>query len=274
MGWSEGEVRAVVDAYFEMLRLETAGRPYVKAEFRREVLRTCSGRTAAAVELKFQNVSAILAGNNLARIEGYKPKGHYQGLLAQQVLTHITRASPLPREEALEPPPAPPSLANWQEFVVPRPPPMPRPTRRTFLPPSHAVRIDHAAREARNSLLGRFGEEFVLELEQRRLESVNREDLAGIVKHASKVEGDGLGFDIRSFNDAGDPRLVEVKTTRMGPHTPFFMSNGEMDLALTCQTEYRLARVFHWGLRPQVFFLGANEVERLQRETQQFRCWI
>ena len=272
MGWSTEEVQAVVDAYFEMLRLEADGTPYVKADFRRAVLQTCTGRSAAAVELKFQNVSAILAENDLARIDGYKPKVHYQGLLAQQVLARVASAPPIPPEGPSDAPP--PQVSNWRDFIVPPPPPVPRPPLRTILPPRHAVRIDYAARDATNRRLGLAGEEFVLALERRRLESAGRSDLAGRVAHASREEGDGLGYDIRSFNDVGDPSLVEVKTTRMGPHAPFFLSSAELDFARTCDEGYLLARVFQFGSVPRLFFLERQDLSAIRMETQQYRCWV
>ncbi|MDE1820879.1 MAG: DUF3883 domain-containing protein [Euryarchaeota archaeon] len=274
MGWSTEEVRAVVSAYFEMLGLEATGSPYVKADFNRKVREVCKNRTRASVELKFQNVSAILAENDLARIEGYKPKGHYQGLLAQQVLAHVASAPPLHVERPSDLPLPRPPVRDWKAIIVPRPIPLPRPPLRTPLPPRHAVRIDYAARDAVNRRLGRAGEEFVLDLEQRRLNAAGLSDLARRIVHVSKEVGDGLGYDLRSFNDDGEPSLVEVKTTRLGPHAPFFLSAGELDFARSCEEEYRIARVFRFGSAPGLFFLKRIDLSSLRMEAQQYRCWV
>ncbi len=273
MDWSREEVRAVVRAYFEMLRLEAVGTSYVKADFNREVRRICTDRSKASVELKFQNISAILEENHLARIEGYVPRHNYQNLLAEQVVAFLSEAPPAEPEEPPEVRPEVTPFTDWRTFIVPRPsfePPTPPKVR---LPPQ-ARRIDYAARDASNRLLGLAGERFVLELERNRLRSLGHADLASEVVHASQSEGDGLGFDLRSFNDTGDPRLIEVKTTRLGPRAPFFMSSGEVDFARTCEDEYQLARLFQWGSSPKLFLLGAEEVAHLRMEPQQFRCWV
>ena len=49
-------------------------------------------------------------------------------------------------------------------------------------------------------------------------------DLARKVEWTSQERGDGAGYDIRSFSAAGDERLIEVKATRGGPTTDFFVT--------------------------------------------------
>lgn len=44
------------------------------------------------------------------------------------------------------------------------------------------------------------------------------------VQHLSRLQGDGLGYDIYSINDDGSPRYIEVKTTSDDFNQPFFMS--------------------------------------------------
>ncbi|BAS06695.1 hypothetical protein AHiyo4_01170 [Arthrobacter sp. Hiyo4] len=43
----------------------------------------------------------------------------------------------------------------------------------------------------------------------------------------SKTRGDGLGYDILSFEESGKERLLEVKTTKSRAETPFFVSRNE-----------------------------------------------
>src|SRR5262245_23720375 len=63
------------------------------------------------------------------------------------------------------------------------------------------IRIDFVQRDAANRLLGKLGEEFVLALEQHRLRGLGRDDLAPRVQWIAQTLGDGLGFDILSFDD-------------------------------------------------------------------------
>ena len=58
--WSREEVEATVADYFHMLTLELAAQQYNKTEHRHALLTKLDDRTNAAVELKHQNISAIL----------------------------------------------------------------------------------------------------------------------------------------------------------------------------------------------------------------------
>ena len=59
----------------------------------------------------------------------------------------------------------------------------------------------YALKESKNRKLGLLGEELVFKYEVANLRSVReRDDLAEKVVHISKVEGDGAGYDIRSFD--------------------------------------------------------------------------
>ncbi|WP_419602516.1 hypothetical protein [Thiolapillus sp.] len=72
--WSEAEVEAAVEDYFNMLRLELAGRKYNKTEHRRALMENLDNRTDSSVELKHQNISAVLIEMGIPYINGYKPR--------------------------------------------------------------------------------------------------------------------------------------------------------------------------------------------------------
>jgi hypothetical protein len=40
-----------------------------------------------------------------------------------------------------------------------------------------------------------------------------REDLANDIRWVSDLDGDGFGYDVRSFEPDGSERLLEIKTT-------------------------------------------------------------
>ncbi len=77
------------------------------------------------------------------------------------------------------------------------------------------------ARDHRNRALGKAGEAFVLALEQQRLIASGLPDLAAQVRWVAQMDGDGAGYDIRSFSPTGTETLIEVKTTNGGSRTPF-----------------------------------------------------
>lgn len=74
-------------------------------------------------------------------------------------------------------------------------------------------------------ILGDFGELLVFQHEQEKLKSL------GIKKqpeHKSKTQGDGLGYDILSYDENEDEMFIEVKTTRSNSATPFYITNNEL----------------------------------------------
>ncbi len=87
-------------------------------------------------------------------------------------------------------------------------------------------KVDWSKKRERDEELGNIGEEFIYEYEKDRVfkfdpSSVNR------VLHLSRLQGDGLGYDISSVNEDGSTRRIEVKTTSGGLNTPFYMSKNE-----------------------------------------------
>ena len=56
-----------------------------------------------------------------------------------------------------------------------------------------------------------------------------RDDLASRVQWVSQTIGDGLGFDILSFDEADDSRrMLEVKATGLGKFFPFYVIANEV----------------------------------------------
>ena len=93
-----------------------------------------------------------------------------------------------------------------------------------------ARKVDWEKVRDRNNEIGDQGEEFVLEFEIDRLVktlSIGRVKATQNVQHLSRLQGDGLGYDISSINDDGSSRYIEVKTTSGGFNRPFYMSENE-----------------------------------------------
>jgi len=84
--------------------------------------------------------------------------------------------------------------------------------------------------------LGDRGEKIVYDLEKERLSKQGNKTLAEKVERAKY---DHLGYDIKSFEENGKPRYIEVKTTRskMGAAN-FFLSINELNRANELQNYY------------------------------------
>jgi len=97
-------------------------------------------------------------------------------------------------------------------------------------------------------LLGRQGEEFILQRERARLQETYPA-LAKLVLPHFKMRGPSPGYDIQSFDDSGKPIFLEVKTSIH--HTGGFrLTNHELDSAtkLTKAGEqYIICYISNWG---------------------------
>ena len=60
--------------------------------------------------------------------------------------------------------------------------------------------------------MGLAGEQFIAEFEARRLHAAGQKSLAERVEHVAGSRGDGLGYDVLSFEVSGEERFIEVKT--------------------------------------------------------------
>ena len=99
--WTEAEVKGAVQAYFDLLALESKQGSSNKSEVYRKLARRFPVRSPKAFERKFQNISAILYEQNLPYCSGLKPFGNYQRLLKLMVLDHLDK-TPVPSVEPHE----------------------------------------------------------------------------------------------------------------------------------------------------------------------------
>ena len=100
----------------------------------------------------------------------------------------------------------------------------------------------------------------MVSFERARLSSLGLDNLADRVEHVAATRGDGLGYDVLSYSPAGRERFIEVKTTQLGPLTPFYVTAGEMAFSSEHAESYSLYRVYDFARDPRMFALdGAVE---------------
>jgi hypothetical protein len=90
---------------------------------------------------------------------------------------------------------------------------------------------NYAQINASNSALGLLGEELVIDTERKNLIKHDRKDLAEKIIHVSVIEGDGAGYDIKSFTPEGEIKYIEVKTTKGSGTAPFYLSPNEIEFS-------------------------------------------
>lgn len=257
--WSRQEVEATVEDYFDMLRLELTRRRYNKTEHRRALRARLNQRSDGSVELKHQNISAVLIKLGMPYIQGYKPRSNYQRLLLEVVGEYVS-AHPELRElfriDADTVPPVP-TVADFLAAMVD--PPQPEHPGRDSTAEPRVVYVpgepDYLEIEARNQSLGDAGEAFILNFERARLLHIGKDSWADRIEQVSVTEGPSAGFDIRSFEEDGSDRFIEAKTTKYGKHTPFFVTPNELRFAERHVSKYYLYRLFSFRADPQLYAL-------------------
>ncbi len=279
--WSQNEVRLIVADYFEMLETEMMGKPYKKSEHRKILVPRLAGRSEGSIEFKHQNISGVLVERGLPYIEGYKPRSNYQSILATEVESFLDQRPEFLDQLALAPtlnPSEPASLPQPILDDVIEDPPDRIYSRAATAKPwlSRKVRkIDFAERDAANRRLAKLGEEFVVDLEKHRLNLAGRDDLARKVMWASRDIGDGLGFDILSFDEADDSeQMLEVKATSLGKFFPFYVTSNEVRCSEDIPEQYHVYRVFNFARSPRLYVLHGSLREVCRLEPVLFRAAI
>lgn len=260
--WSNEEVEAIVADHLQMLTLELAGQSYSKAEHRRRLQAKLNNRSDGSIEFKHCNISAILIRLGIPYIRGYQPRANYQAMLAEVVTDQLKQRSMLDQAAlaAVQQPAITPLGADFAHTLTQAPI---RQLRVAEAQPEWqwnkpAIKRDYLEREAQNQSLGMAGEEFVLHFEHWRLNAIGQCALADRVEHVAQSMGDGLGYDVLSFEPDGRERFIEVKTTAFGKDTPFFVSKNELSFSQTAAQQFHLYRLFEFRKQPRLFDLAGE----------------
>lgn len=244
--WNDDEVSATVAKYFDMWLMDLQGRPFVKAAIYRELSSRFKSRNVNSIEQKMSNISAVLVGLGYPHLRGLSPRANYQRSLVESVLAELIRRKSLDEiletvltanaplgpidilREAVAPPEVITDLLHGRAMA------------RTF-------KRDYLALEAANQALGLAGELAVVKREQSFLHSIGRRKLADRVEHVAQTKGDGLGYDVLSFDPTGREKWIEVKTTKYAIDVPFFVTRGEVRVSSASPELYHLYRLYGFG---------------------------
>lgn len=254
--WTRPEVEACVADYRQMLTLELNGQRYNKTEHANVLMRRLNGRSRSSIEFKHCNITAVMLDLGYPSIRGYKRRGNYQALLLEVIEEQIERDTLL--QAAAQAAVLRPAVAIGVEDFGALWVPAPKATHvsetpAVYVPQFSPARRDYLAQESRNRSLGTAGELFVVELETRRLHASGKKALSQRVEHVAATRGDGLGFDVLSFDNDGRERLIEVKTTAFGQFTPFFVTRNELARSEADSEHFHLYRLFEFRDHPRLF---------------------
>jgi len=139
-----------------------------------------------------------------------------------------------------------------------------------------ASRVSHTPeRDAANRELGKAGEELVIKHEKKRLIAEGFPDLAEQVIHVAIVEGDGAGYDVRSFDSDGNHQHIEVKTTRGSKDSSFYITSNEVAFSERTPNSFYLYRLYNFReTSASMYVLRGNMNEALQLDPVNYRATV
>lgn len=110
------------------------------------------------------------------------------------------------------------------------------------------VKRDYVKSNKNKKIAGDTGEQIILTIEKQKLKNFGREDLAEKVNWVSKDKGDGLGYDILSYdilqNGKEKEIYIEVKTTTGSINKPFDVSINEVEFSQEHSDSFYIYRVY------------------------------
>lgn len=268
--WSDDEIEIIVEDYLLMLQSEQAGEAFNKAE-RNRALQSRIDRSKGSIEYKHQNVSAVMEVLGLPFIRGYKPAKNFQRRLLEVTESKLIENNLADRLSCQVREPS----APYPSLTMERPPahnPLPS----TSDPAIRRIvrKFDPAARDARARELGEAGEKYLFDAERNRLRAAGKDRLAKKVRWVSKEDGDGAGYDIRSFSERGDERWLEVKTTNGSRRTPFWISANELQVSKERPDVFRLVRIYDFSRAPAAYKLVPPLTDYVHLAATEYRATL
>jgi hypothetical protein len=102
--------------------------------------------------------------------------------------------------------------------------------------------VDHERRTKRNKRIGDLGELLAIKFEKENMS----QEMRYLVTHDAKNIGDGLGYDVKSVDEQGHDKLIEVKTTTGSLSSPFFVTSNELECSRRHSSNYYVYRFFNF----------------------------
>ena len=247
-----------------MLLKEIYGIDYSKTEHRNRLLMQLANRSDASVERKHQNMSAVLLRHGLPYIDGYKPLGNYQELLAAETLAYLAAEPSIATTLVCAPRLRPCCLEkDWDAADIrslrDNCPNAHDPAEKRAAPLNDGTLPNIARMQASDETLQCLGMQFAMHVERQTLADSGRRDLADRVQIVSPRGGNGSPYDVASFRiEDGEEVWISVKTTALGKYFPFFVTHSNVSLSQEQPDRFRLYRVFSCGWKTRFYAMEGD----------------
>jgi len=113
-----------------------------------------------------------------------------------------------------------------------------------------AYMADYIEKHKSDIDIGMAGENFILEYERECVRKYNLPEDKKVM-WISKDVGDGLGYDILSYDSQGNEIYIEVKTTPGNEKSSFYITANELLKSEQEKERYYLYRVFNFDMKKQ-----------------------
>ncbi len=124
--------------------------------------------------------------------------------------------------------------------------------------------------------VGKDSEKLVYDLEKERLIKENREDLAKEVFWESEENGDGAGYDIKSFEMKDEEYIeiyIEVKGTNKSINEPFDISKNEIEASNKYKEQFYIYRVGNvYSNKPKFYKINGRIEDNFRLEATSFKA--
>lgn len=124
--------------------------------------------------------------------------------------------------------------------------------------------------------VGKDSEKLIYDLEKERLKKENREDLAKSVVWESEENGDGAGYDIRSYEKRDGEYVeiyIEVKGTSKSVNEPFDISVNEIEASNKYNGQYYIYRVGEiYSDKPRFYRINGRIEDNFELEATSFKA--
>lgn len=283
--WSYEQSELICTYYIEKLKEFIASREPQKQSEAKEFLMKTLNKSSKAVRLKLHHISSILVNSDLPYLEYFKPIPRAEidlidwnetNILKRILVDEFNKPDFVKLLSALS------SKENYTTEV--------ESTAVIESPPEEDVfehdvdnaeqslrirpKINYIEREIRNTKLGEAGEAWVINFEKQRLSSLGLNEMAEQVVWASKSIGDGLGYDLVSFDSNGDKIFIEVKTTCLGKYSAFYLTQKEISTSTKLKNRFFIYRVFDFDKEPKLYTINSNLEESLDLVATTFRATV
>ena len=140
----------------------------------------------------------------------------------------------------------------------------------------YAKKLDFERINKEKKLIGNAGEVLVYEDQLDKVSKYSTE-LVKSVRFVSKIDGDGAGYDILSFNEEKKIVYIEVKATTGKKSMPFYMSSSEYTFFELHKENYIIARVYEFdidkGIGKIEYISGINFNSIFDKEISAYRIY-